>query len=318
MKRMALRDYSVDLCKVFCMLGICFLHAAGAACHHPIQWLANLFYCCVPCFVFVTGWFGIDFSIRKVLGLYAQAAYATVIAYLCLNCEGEQFTWIESVRMFRSYLFLNAYVLLMFMAPALNALVDSADNAVGGSKALYLVIAIPFLWGFAKSIPVLGSFVPEGVGSYSGWMMMGVYCVGRILRRSSFETWVKENVKMALLLLLLSIIMCIIGIKEYNSPFSLVLAIAIFYSFKQIQVPLLITRILVWIVPSLFMIYLIHSRADFGLMIMDRMEDCLSSKGVPLLFAEVIVAVMAFIVGLVLDIPRRILYVCVRKMVCQK
>ena len=75
------REESIEAFRVLLMLGICLLHVCGTQCGHPTQWLANMLYWCVPGFVFISGWFGMRFSLKKIIRLYGLALYAALIAY---------------------------------------------------------------------------------------------------------------------------------------------------------------------------------------------------------------------------------------------
>ena len=72
------RDRAIDICRVCLMFGICLLHAISQA-GHNIAWAANMLMWCVPGFMFISGWFGIKFSIGKALKLYGISLYCAVL-----------------------------------------------------------------------------------------------------------------------------------------------------------------------------------------------------------------------------------------------
>ena len=297
------RVYSIDCYKIFCMWGICFLHASGHVCCHPTQWLANLFYWCVPGFVFISGWFGIDFSLKKILELYGIALYAVVVIQIIRIVQGNSLDLIYAVKMFRDFWFLNAYVALMMVAPALNKMTDPSKI---DKKVIVPLLLLSFGWAFCATVPGVRSLTPisQGVREGSVIMMSGVYIVGRIFRNFEFRQrisnkWWRVGVVM-------SIILVSFGLCSYTSPFSLFIAISVFLLVKDNAVCNMIGRLSAWMLPSLFSIYLFHSKGEFGLQIMASLEDVLLARGIPLFVIYCIVAMCAFIAGILLDLPRRL------------
>ena len=72
------RDCSIDAYRVCLMFGICLLHSITQA-GHNVAWAANMLSWCVPGFMFISGWFGIKFSIGKVFKLYGISLYCAVM-----------------------------------------------------------------------------------------------------------------------------------------------------------------------------------------------------------------------------------------------
>ena len=271
-------------------------------CHHPTQWLANLFYWCVPGFVFISGWFGIDFSIKKILKLYGIALYVVVVIQAIRMMQGYTLDFIYAVKMFRDFWFLNAYAALMMVAPALNKLTDSdrIDRDV-----IVPILLLVFGWAFCATIPGVRSFTPisQGVREGSVIMMSGVYVVGRICKNCNLERGMSQQWRAVCLVL--SIMFVGLGLCSYTSPFSLVIAVSIFLMFKSNTTCYRIGRCFKWMVPSLFSVYLFHSKGEFGLQIMSRVEDLLLARGVPLLAVYCGVSIGVFVLGILLDMPRR-------------
>ena len=299
------RDYALDAYRVFLMCGICFLHVSGPSCHHATPLLSNLFYWCVPGFVLISGWFGLTFSVGKPLRLYGLALYAALIAYCCMRMLHEPFNVVDAVRMFRSYWFLNSYVVLLLLSPALNRLCDDYS-----SSWVLPLLAIPFVWGFLAAVPWVCHFVPQcpSISPYSPFMMIGVYVVGRFLRKHEamlnavlkFKGWIYLSV-------LGCVVLCAVGLCEYTSPFSMVLAIVTFYWCRRSLLMRRLGMLLGWSLPSLFTIYLLHSRQAFGLAIISNCEAHLIERGVPLLCVYLIMTIVVFSVCLLADMPRRLL-----------
>lgn len=290
------------------MLGICWLHASGRYCGHPTEWLSNISYWCVTGFVFLTGWFGLRFSVRKLVKLYLVAIYAVIIIY-GLKCLLGDRILIEAggggmfgIKILRSFWFLNGYAVLMLMAPTLNKITDAGDM-----QCISPILFIVFVWGFLNSFPPVWSVMPKssGVEPYSGIMMMGVYVVGRLFRRNEIYRWF--NRKQTICLLLVSIVAVAMGLCSYCSPFSLAIAIIVFFGFNKSRIAHDVGKRFAWMAPSIFSIYLLHAHSSFGFKIISWFEDMLVEKGIPLVLVYVISAFVIFTAGLLLDIPRRLI-----------
>ena len=72
------RNDSIDVYRCLLMLGICLLHAITQG-GHNVVWAANILLWCVPGFMFISGWYGIQFSHRKVLKLYGISLYCATV-----------------------------------------------------------------------------------------------------------------------------------------------------------------------------------------------------------------------------------------------
>lgn len=206
------------------------------------------------------------------------------------------------IKMLRSFWFLNAYAVLMLMAPTLNKITDAGDM-----QCIFPILFIVFVWGFLNSFPPVWSVMPKssGVEPYSGIMMMGVYVVGRLFRRNEIHK--RFNRKQTICLLLVSIVAVAMGLCSYCSPFSLAIGVIVFFAFYKSRIAHYIGKRLAWMAPSIFSIYLLHAHESFGFRIISRFEDTLVAIGVPLVFVYVISAFVIFTAGLLLDIPRRLI-----------
>lgn len=75
-----MRNASIELLRLLLMLGICALHASCQGKFSTRGFPTNILQVCVPCFVFISGYYGIRFSWKKVVNLYFIAMMATLIA----------------------------------------------------------------------------------------------------------------------------------------------------------------------------------------------------------------------------------------------
>ena len=315
---MAKRNDSIEVFRVLLMFGICFLHAVSHGdfyCHTLVKIL-----CPAVCgFVFISGWFGVRFSVGKILRLYAMGAYAALAASLVPQLQAGGFAPLEylttALKLWREYWFLHGYVVLMCFAPAVNYVVEKAERKEA-IAILAPIMAFSFVWSWGASAPFVGRFFPEteGLGAYTGFSLLAVYALARICRRHFPELPLK----------VVGIVFCIsfVGVLltggMYHSPFAALLAASTFYFFLPMgSVPTPIVRMVDFLSPSLFSIYLLHSHVTIGFPLMKALENRLAEH-MPVACAYFATAAIVFWGCLVLDLPRRILFWLVARTVSRR
>ena len=302
------RDYSLDGYRILLMYGICLLHAVQCCDGAIALRCSRLLYWCVPGFVFISGWFGLKFSISKLLKLYGNAFYVVAILWIVkAYIIGDGWTLVSAIKVFRDYWFLNAYAVLMLLAPALNKITEKNEQGKLDSRILAPMLCITFVWAFLNSIEGVWSFVPKskGVEPFSAFMMMGVYVAARIMR-SMFPV---DRISGSFLFLIavFSLPFVLLGLHSYASPFSLALAIVVFAVFKKSVVLGKTGQVLRWMVPSLFSVYLFHAPPEICIPMMKCLIARFSNCGMPVGVSAIMVALLVFVLGILLDMPRRLL-----------
>ncbi len=309
------REPSIELYRTILMFGICLLHVfgKGAEAYDRIVYLL-LF--TVDAFVFITGFYGVRFSIKRIVSLLATTMYCLLIVGI-LNRYIFDVGLIETIHdVWKGMWFVQGYILLLLFSPMINAVIDGFDRRVA-LMALCPVLFAVFGWGWASTLPVLRRVVPlqPGLTAYSGLTLIGVYIAARLIRSYCVcGGGVKIPHYWLLVGTLVVVPFALFGFARYNSPFALLLASITFIMFRQIHVGEFVGKILPWIVPSLFSVYLIHANGVFGFrcireltMRWDGLSGCFMT------------AIVVFIGGIVLDIPRRIVVSVWKKVVgCMK
>lgn len=79
------RNASIEFYRCLLMFGICFLHSVTVG-GYSNRYVVNCFMPCVTAFVFITGYFGADFSVQRILRLYGIGAYAATTVFVCAFC----------------------------------------------------------------------------------------------------------------------------------------------------------------------------------------------------------------------------------------
>lgn len=297
------RNSSIELYRVLLMLGVCVLHAMTMCGHNsgPI-WgrFTYVLYSCVVGFVFISGWFGIDFKFRKLLRLWGVAFYAAFVA-IVVSVWGGMGDWRLSVSdILRTNWFLNGYCVLMLLAPLVNLAVERRFYS-----PVCCLLTLVFGWAFLTTVPGIKHCVPRaaGVADYSGLTLVGIYALARVIRVEEVETWLSTKMRTLVFVVSLTAVFC--HLSAYASPFAFGLAAMAFLFVKGVQIPIWLERIAIWMAPSMFAVFLIHSnRLGFGLMA--RMEDMLCQAGLPLELSLFLTGGIVFVVCFLMDCPRRI------------
>lgn len=305
-----MRDGSIELYRVLLMLGVCILHSI-TKCGHTNSYVADALKPCVVGFVFISGWYGVRFSVRKLIKLYGLVAYASLVILLfgwflgAINGSLLQF-WIRN---FRGYWFVNSYAILMMFAPLVDYVIDDIDTSKWrGSKAFNATIPLlllVFVWGGLRTLPYFMNILPEksAPGPYSGYSLLGIYLAARLIKKFNYGTTIATSK------LIITIVFCefgcALGLGEYTSPVSLIVAGGLFLLAKRIQVTPIVGRVVVFIVPSLFVIYLLHDNL-VAQRCMTALQEWLNGKGSES-FAWIATGAIVFFSCLAIDLPRRLI-----------
>ena len=288
---MKVRNPAIELYRCVLMFGICMLHAAITPGHGRV-WLINLLCFCVDGFVFITGYFGCQFKPSKLLRLLLTGVLCAIL------CAKGNFN--EAIKIFRDYWFLHAYILMMIFAPLID---NTLEKDLNLKIFLPILIAI-FVWGFSQSLPIIGKVVPKtsGLANYSAFTLLGVYILGRLYRKLRLGR--RLNTLWVVIAIFIFTILCSVGLNEYNSPTSALLAGACFYFFEKIKLNDYIAKAVLMVSPSIFAIYLLHqpgrlfSQYNF-------VSSCVN-YGWNIYITYFLTGSIMFFGSLILDIPRRI------------
>lgn len=138
--------------------------------------------CCVDVFVLISGWFGIRFSLNKLWAFLFHVVFYSLGLFLltvaitpqkALTLEG-----LKSIFLFNGsdYWFIKAYLILMVLAPMLNAFCDYASRREF-KTILIAYFAILMVYGWLE--PASVHFTMNGCTALS---FVGLYLLGRYLK----------------------------------------------------------------------------------------------------------------------------------------
>ena len=145
-------------------------------------WFECFAICCVDVFVLISGWFAIRFSLNKLWAFLFQVVFYSLGLFLlavavtphkALTLEG-----LKSIFLFNGsdYWFIKAYLILMVLAPMLNAFCDYASRREF-KTILIVYFAILMVYGWLE--PASVHFTMNGCTALS---FVGLYLLGRYLK----------------------------------------------------------------------------------------------------------------------------------------
>ena len=321
---MKTRDGNIELMRLVLMFFICMIHAVGYVDARWCHWLTNISFVGVLGFVLISGYYGMRFSVAKVVRLegVAVGCAVTVVAAVavsdalgfsaCLPPFGRAWGR-EVLALFKGYWFVHAYVVMTCLAPLVERAFADAQASPQGHRAV-LSACIPFLamvygWSFAMLIPVVQNLVPrtEGLVPFSGVTLFAAYLVGRLYRVFDWDNLLKGRWLLPVAAACGGVSSLWYGLfARYNSPFLLVFAVGLFWTFRRIRVSDGFASALAWLTPSVLSVYLLHCN-PYGYRVLGflegRVRSCLGWDYAVFF----VLATVAFVGGFLLDIPRRVL-----------
>lgn len=279
------REAGIELLRCILMLMIVLVHLTGNGAlksdaplsYTEPNWLwANLVdsicYPAVNTFVLISGWFGIRLSIEKVAKLEIPVIFYSVILFLLFDTLtlGGAITAVLPV-ITKRYWFLTAYFLLMLVSPFLNSYISSRTR-----EELIMVL----LWALLLFV-VIPSFSPHYRMADNRGMDVVNFCVLYLVGRCLNVLNVKLSVAKSLSLYIVSTALIFgltvffaykFGINRgwksfffsYNNVLVYIQAICLFFLFKQVKIRDVLGKILNWLAPSFFFVYIIHSCPSIG------------------------------------------------------
>lgn len=300
-----MRDARIELFRAMLMLGICLLHSVWFGIHsfHPLVFVLMP---CVDGFVFISGYFGVRFSISKVVRLVGVGLFCAFVATMMAGGGA-----VECWKVFNGYWFLHAYLFMMCFAPIVNVAVENLQSRRMAFLVFWPLLALVFGWGMATELPILHRIIPcpSGIGSFSGVTLLGVYAIGRIFRKFEFEKVLSMRCLVGLAIVLLGIVNIGNGwFAHYCSPFAVLLAVVMFCLFHRMPEVRdgFFRKSVLLIGPSLFSVYLLHTHVK-GFRFIRSVVRYMVDLGIRPLVACCLLAVSLFFVCICIDVLRRLL-----------
>jgi len=144
MKRESIkRKTNLELLRIVCMFLILILHAANAfdpwpidqskVLQEPLVCFASFFFealtiVAVNAFVLLSGYFGIKFSFQRLLSFIFQVFFFSVLLMMLPSCGEKGLRQLWDIFTSGQYWYVNAYIILFILSPALNLFAEKASR----------------------------------------------------------------------------------------------------------------------------------------------------------------------------------------------
>ena len=269
------RNSSVELLRILLMVFIVIHHIISSV---VAPNFSNRIYACVDVFlhtavivfVLITGYFGLRFSLRKALLLLFQVLFYSAllgcIAYFCFGIG----TRIDLVKSFlpissNAYWFITVYFQLFFLSPFITKMLEQLTDRQYSQLLIVLFVLVcwfGFLWKDCVSVD------GKNIVNFTF-----IYLLGNGIRRIERNKPSSILISRKWALLIISfLVLCLVGFYflpdrhnlfihaivfsyKYNSPFLILLSIALFNVFRTFSFD---SRFINYMATSSLSIYLIH------------------------------------------------------------
>ena len=228
----------------------------------------------VNCFILITGYFGADFSWKRLINLYLICSFYELIGFVVAYCLGD----VECTATAIGYIifplsrsntwFIRCYVILLFLLPIINLGLEQLDKRKFSYVLLLLTILNLYFGWFHKHENY------NGIG-YDSSQMIYLYVIGRYLKR--YVDWQNIKQRKYILLLVWILLSSLWGIIQnlgvyyniphwngwaYNNPIVLLASIMFFAYFICLDIPY--SKIINSLGIAMLGVFLFHMNRYFG------------------------------------------------------
>ena len=301
-----MRNYSIELLRLLFVYGIVLLHTIrfGGTLQRGLD---NVLMTCVVGFVFISGYFGIKFKFIKLIRLIGVALFCAVaISIINMLMQGEfsRVTFLDGVKdcYLERWWFLWAYVVLMCFAPIIEHAIKPGNLPVRYAVPL---LSLVYVWSYSLRVPILCEFMPRtpGVGTQTFLTLIAIYTSAAIFRNMKLEKYAtRRNIT---IVLCITLPITAVGVAHYDSIPALFQSAALFCLFKGFKLTDKFNRLLQWLGPSMFSVYLLHANC-VGFFTLKAFNMRLIGGGIPLYCSYFAAAFSVFVLAIAIDSVRRI------------
>lgn len=274
----------------------------------------------VNCFILITGYFGADFSWKRLLSIYLICAFYEFVGFAIAYSNGDvgvSATALSCIIFPLSHSnvwFIRCYVILLLLLPIINAGLNNLDKK-GYLYVLLLLTILNLYFGWFHKQP---NFNGDG---YNASQMVYMYVIGRYLNR--YIDWQKMMAYRGYVFVAWLFLSALWGVIQninnyvhtvphwngwaYNNPVLLASSIALFMVFSSMEIKS--SRVINTLAAGMFSVLLIHLNRYMGKYLYDGVRSLIYS---PILsqsiwlqiVALILVAIMVLVGVAVIDMPR--------------
>ena len=321
-KNEKVRNGGVELLRIICMFGFVCLHVIGYSSIAPFgsyefesKFLLHLRYLLnvgVDVFAFISGFYGIKFTIRKALHLLYIGCFSSLCVFLIeIYFFNVEFKIVSLIQIFLSNWYFREYLILFFLSPFLSIIIENDDKK--HINEIVIALLLLFLWNFlAAQLP--SSFGQTGtLGNHSAMLLIMIYLLGRLLNITKILENLHTWILIVLVFICFPILFCFSKLKDFSSPFCIVSAICLFEIFRRLPISTIISRIACFISPSMLGILILHNAGSHKISggLVYRYFENFSGNLPGMIFIKY--SLIIFFFALVIDLLRRLIMFILRK-----
>lgn len=284
------RNYGIDLLRIVSMFFVLVLHCLGHggvlanarvfSSQFNVAWLLETAgYCAVNCYALISGYVGLNSRSRlsSLIMLWLQVAFYNVgFAFVEMLWLDQGFVWeifLEALHPVssRAYWYFTAYTGMFFFIPIMNAAVQNLEK----KQLSFSLVGILLLFSAYAAQQKTDVFLLNH-GYHVLWLMI-LYILGAYLRKYNPFEQVKAGVWLlvygAMVLLSWGVFLLnthrsslepngtYLNLVEFTSPTMVVAAAALLLVFSRIRIPDFAEKLIRFVSPLTFSVYLIHDNA---------------------------------------------------------
>ena len=273
-------------------------------------------------FVAISGWFGIRFSMRKLLRLYGIIVFYSVVstvAEISAGCAVGVTTFKISGGWFG-----DSYMALLLLSPLINASLDNLQVRPLLQAWLAFAVVATLTWMPGHLFCATAAF---GCASASLFSLVFVYVTSRTFALCCLKLDEVPCLKKLLpfikhwkvIVIIMFIAYALVAYWAprnryfnmdwwacYYGPFVVCMALAMMKIFSQIRMSGMLERIVRCCAPSMFGVLLFHDVTYLGHLTINKMESYLATSMSPTM-TVVLSAIAIFLLGIIIDGSRRAL-----------
>ncbi len=288
-------NYGIDLFRIVSMMMVVTLHVLGhggilsaaVSVNYWVLWLLEIMvFCAVNCYALISGYVGVcaKYKLSNLVVLWLRVLFYTVsITLICKCLFPESVDTRTLVSAFfpvisNHYWYFSSYVLLFLLIPVLNEGLNRLSKESLGFILLAIITGASLLRPFVR---LLGGDVFALLDGYSAWWLMILYLIGGYIRKYGLFNKLKSHRTVIFFVLYIASAsitllskLCIgfiskrvLGAVQYDgllvhfqSITILAEAVFLLLAFEHIKTGRLFSKILVFLSPLTFGVYLIHEQ----------------------------------------------------------
>lgn len=335
------RETNMDLLRIVGMLMVITIHCLSYnLVYNPqinifnsliIKFLDILVIPANAIFILLSAYYSIDkkFNLKRILNLWGKTIFYSLLIFLLFKIFGQKTNDFQSLFPVISgqYWFIDAYLIMSFLSPILNIIMNKLNKKQNTFLVIFGIVTLGVIRVLVNPTGILmGAMLP----------FIFLYIIGAYIKKyveiRPKELYMTKYILIAVIITLLSIIIYSVakrinnaviiylltiifnGIEEYNSLLGVLMSVYIFMRFRTITIKSkTFTKIISFIVPSIFSVYLIHENVNLKKVLwvnLGIMNFANSWLMVPYILFMIIIV---FIACIIIDLLRRGIYYLLKK-----